>query len=78
MTVPGIWVNASYGCLGAYLGGNLASFIYKPLGEWLTQYEIAECVTKYEKITGSEDKKTLLWLDDYFSSRTEGDKMVLF
>lgn len=78
LTVPGVWVNASFGCLGAYLGGNLGSFIYKTLGEWLTQYEIGECVTKFEKVPGSEDKKTLLYLEDYFSSRTEEDKIVLF
>jgi hypothetical protein len=78
MTVPGVYVNASFGCLGAYMGGNLGSFIYRSLDDWLIQYEIAESVTKYEKVDGAEDKKSLLWLDDYFSSRTEGDKIVLF
>lgn len=78
MQVPGVWVNASFGCLGAYLGGNLASFIYMPLEQWLVQYEIAECVTKHEKAFGNETKKSLIWLEDYFGDRNHSDKIILF
>lgn len=77
MVIPGVWVNASFGCLGAYLGGNIPSFIYQPLDQWLVQYEMGECVTKYEKVDGSADKKSLLWLEEFYALPQQ-DKVLLF
>lgn len=43
-TVPGQWVNASGGLLGAYLGGNLAHYVYKPLEYALEPYIVSQKV----------------------------------
>lgn len=45
LRVPGPWINCTEGgCLGAYPEGNIASFRYCDLGDWLKEVNISELI----------------------------------
>jgi hypothetical protein len=45
LTVPGEWISASFGLLGAYLGGNIRAFKYADLATVLEPFKIPYSVT---------------------------------
>lgn len=74
MTVPGDWINCSYGLLGAYLGGNIRYFKYMSLETALVPYEMTETVQIEDK-----DGKNRQGLDlaEFFSD-TQYSKDIAF
>lgn len=82
MTVPGEWVNASEGLLGAYLGGNLRHFQYMDLDMALVPYKISETVTQVDtELKGNkyeESGRTALNLKEYFGTSQYEKDLTLF
>lgn len=79
MKIPGKWTSCSEGILGAYTGGNLKHFEYKPLKEALVPYWMSEevwwDVFNEKKELQSREK---IDLEDFFKQSTNDRHMVLF
>lgn len=80
MKIPGKWTNCSEGILGAYTGGNIKHFEYKPLKDALVPYWMSEEVWwDVFDAQGSKLSREKIDLEDFFKSTTANDKhMVLF
>lgn len=83
MTVPGTWINSSFGLLGAYQGGNLSSFQYMPLEAVLQQYRMTSEVSVTDTKVGDYgqlvvDKVTKLKLADLYADPTYEKHISLF
>lgn len=80
MTVPGRWTNCSEGILGAYLGGNLKHYDYKPLKEALTPYWMADEIywEEFDSKTHERLKKERIDLAEFYKNPVSDRNMVLF
>lgn len=79
MTVPGRWVNCSFGTLGAYREGNLKAFEYMPLSDALVQYRMSEIITLERRGDLKEVlSKEKIKLKDIFTNPEYPQDIILF
>lgn len=74
ITIPGEYVNCSYGLLGAYLGGNIRHFQYMSLETALVPYQLAEEVL----LMNDKGDKTIVDLKEYYNNPQGLMDLVIF
>lgn len=75
MTIPGTYINCSYGLLGAYQGGNIPHYQYMPLETFLVPFESNEYVTVIDKLNKN---KVRLDLPEFFGDTSWADDIVFY
>lgn len=76
--VPGIWINASEGILGAYREGNIRQFKYQTLEEALTPYRMAETLYLQTMDNGKEVKKEPIAMAEVWKDSKHPMDLVAF
>lgn len=77
-TVPGIWINASEGLLGAYLGGNLKHYKYMTLKEAITMHKMADTLYLQTMKDGKEVEKTPFEMGELWKNPQHEMDLVAF
>lgn len=74
-TVPGSWVNASEGILGAYREGNIKQFKYMTLREALIPYQMADTLYLEDQATKTKEPFDL---EEFWKNSKSDKKMTFF